>query len=182
MEEKVSVWKANLTNGIILGLIGVVFSLLLYFLDQMTNKGLGYLLILVNFVILFFMIKSFRDNYRHGFLTYGQSLGAGVVILLYSTIISVIFTYILYKYIDPGLVAKSIAASEEAMVKRGMTQEQIDMGLTFTKKFMTPEIMAISGLVFGMFFGTIGVLIVSIFTRKEGNPLIDDNIPGNNSL
>ena len=27
MEEKVNLWKANLTNGLILGLVGIVYSL-----------------------------------------------------------------------------------------------------------------------------------------------------------
>ena len=33
MEQNVNVWKANLTNGLILGLIGIVYSLVMYFLD-----------------------------------------------------------------------------------------------------------------------------------------------------
>ena len=158
METKVNVWKANLNNGLILGLIGVVFTLLLYFLD--------------------FLIKSYRDSHLNGYITYGQSVGAGVIIFLYSTIISVIFSYILYKYIDPGLISKILASSEETLAKRnGITQEQIDTGMAFTKKLMTPGFMAITGLIGGMFMGTIMTLIVSIFTKKEGNPLID--IPEN---
>jgi hypothetical protein len=174
METNVSVWKANLNNGLILGLIGVVFTLLLYFFDLMLNKSLGYILLPIDLVVLYFMIKSYRDNTLNGNITYGQSVGAGVIIFLYSTIISVIFSYILYKYIDPGLINKILASSEETMSKRnGITQEQIDAGMAFTKKLMTPGFMAITGLIAGMFMGTIITLIVSIFTKKEGNPLID---------
>jgi hypothetical protein len=177
MEKNVNVWKANLNNGLILGLIGVVFTLLLYFLDLMLNKTLGYILLPIDMVVLYFLIKSYRDNYLNGNITYGQSVGAGVIIFLYSTIISVIFSYILYKYIDPGLINKLLASSEESMAKRGMAQDAIDTGMAFTKKLMTPGFMAITGLVGGMFMGTIMTLIVSIFTKKEGNPLID--IPEN---
>jgi hypothetical protein len=173
MEQKISPWKANLTNGIILGLISVVITLILYFLDMTTNKTVGYLMIPLNIVILYFMIKSYRDTYCHGILSYGQSVGAGVIILLYSTVISVLFTYILYKFVDPGLIAKSLAISEDEMVKRGMTQEQITAAMNFTRKLITPEFMLITGIFFGMFFGTLAALIVSIFTRKEGNPLLD---------
>jgi hypothetical protein len=173
METKVSVWKANLNNGLILGLIGVVFTLILYFLDLLLNKTLSYILFPINLVVLYFMLKSYRDNFLNGNMTYGQSVGAGVIIFLYSTIISVIFSYILYKYIDPGLIGKILAASEESLAKRGMTQEQIDTGMAMTKKLMTPGFMVITGLLAGMFFGTIISLIMSIFTKKEGNPLID---------
>ena len=169
METKVNVWKANLNNGLILGIIGVVFTLLLYFLDLLLNKSLTYILLPINLIILYFMLKSYRDNFLNGYMTYGQSVGAGVIIFLYSTIISVIFSYILYKFIDPGLIGKILASTEE----KGMAQEQIDAAMTMTKKLMTPGFMTISGLIAGMFFGTIISLIMSIFTKKEGNPLVD---------
>jgi hypothetical protein len=174
MEEKVSVWKANLTNGVIFGLIGVVWTLVIYFLDLTFNRVQGWVLLAILLVVLFLMLKSYRDNYLHGIMTYGQSLGAGVIIFLYSAIISAIFTYILYKFIDTGLVAKQLAFIEEAMVKKGAPQQAIDAGMAMQRKLMVPEIMAPISIVSQMFIGTIISLIVSIFTRKEGNPLVDD--------
>jgi hypothetical protein len=174
MEEKVSVWKANLSNGLILGFISVIFTLVLYFFDLTFNKTIPYFLLLIQVVILYYMIKAYRDNYRHGMLTYGQSVGAGVVLMLYSIVISVIFTYILYKFIDTGLTAKLLANTEETYVKRGMDQTAIDAAMAFSKKLLTPEFTLITGLFGGMVGGTIISLLVSIFTRKEGNPLIDD--------
>jgi hypothetical protein len=173
MEENVSVWKANLTNGLILGMIGIIFTLVLYFFDQTFNKSLGYLFLVVQIVVLFFLIKSYRDNYLHGYIDYGRAVGAGVVIFLYCSIIAAIFSYILYKFIDTGLVNKSLALSEEMMQKRGMPQEAIDSGLRIQKKIMKPEIMAPIGILGSMLTGTIMSLIVAIFVRKEGNPLID---------
>jgi hypothetical protein len=173
MEEKVSVWKANLQNGIILGLTGVVFSLLMYFLDQSFNKSIGYLFFLVQGVILFFLIKSYRDNQLHGYINYGHSLGSGVIIFLYYSIIMAIFTYILYKYIDPELVKKQLALSEEMLMKRNTQQAAMDAALAMQKKMMVPEFIAPISILGNMFFGTIITLIVSIFTRKEGNPLVD---------
>ena len=120
MEQKVSVWKANLTNGIVLGLISIVWTLVTYFMDLTFNRIVGLVYLVVVIVILYFMIKSYRDNMLGGYITYGQSVGAGVVIFLYLAVIAAVFTYILYKFIDPGLIDKQIALSEEVMVKRGM--------------------------------------------------------------
>ena len=173
MEEKVSVWKANLNNGVILALISIVYTLILYFMDQTLNRSLGYAFLLVQIIILYFMIKSYRDNYLNGYITYGQSVGAGAIIFLYCAIISAIFTYILYKFIDPGLVDKQLAMTEELMVRRGTSQAAIDAGMAFQRKILIPEIMAPFSIIGAMIFGTIMSLIVSIFTRKEGNPLID---------
>ncbi len=173
MEDKVSVWKANLTNGLILGLIGVMYTLMMYFLDLTFNKNLGYLFFVVQAVVLFFLIKSYRDNFLHGYITYGHSLGAGVIIFLYYSVISAIFTYILYKFIDTGLVAKQLAFTEEAMVNKNAPQAAIDAAMSMQRKIMVPEFIAPISILGNMFIGTIMALIVSIFTRKEGNPLVD---------
>jgi hypothetical protein len=173
MEEKVNVWKANLTNGLILALVGIVFSLVLFFLDLSLNKTVGYINIPIQLVLLYFLLKSYRDNFMHGQINYGQSVGAGVVIFVYYAIIMAIFTYILWTVIDPGLAKKSMALSEEAMVKKGLPQAAIDTGMAFTAKIMKPGIMAIFTIFGSMFFGVIYTLLVSIFIKKESNPLID---------
>jgi hypothetical protein len=174
MEAKVNVWKANLTNGVILALVGIVYSLVMYFLDLSLNKTQGYIFMLIQVGMLYFLLKSYRDNSMHGQITYGESVGAGVIICLYYTLIISVFTYILYTVIDPGLLAKQLAQSEEVMRARpNITEAQIDAGMKFTEKIMKPGIMAISSIFFGMIFGTVLSLIVSIFIKKEGNPLID---------
>jgi hypothetical protein len=174
MEEKVSPWKSNLTNGLILGMVAVVYSLLMFFLDLSLNKAQGYIFMVIEIILLYFLIKSYRDNFLHGQITYGQSVGAGVIIFFYSAIITAIFSYILFAFIDPGLIAKQMALTEEGMRAKGnMTEAQLETAMKFSEKFMKPGIMAFSGIFFSMIFGTIASLIVSIFVKKEGNPLID---------
>ena len=173
MEQKANVWKANLTNGLILAMIGIVYTLVMYFLDLTINKTQGYIFLLILVVSLFFLIKSYRDNYLHGYMTYGQAVGAGVVIFLYYAILMAIFTYILYAVIDPGLIDKQIAAAEEIMAKKGLPQEAMDAALKIQKKMMKPEIMAPIGIFGNMLYGVIMSLVIAIFAKKEGNPLID---------
>jgi hypothetical protein len=174
MEQNVNVWKANLTNGLILALVGIVYSLVMYFLDLTLNKVQGYVFIVVLLVILYFLLKSYRDNYRHGLITYGESVGAGVIISLYYVLVMAVFTYILYTVIDPGLITKQLAQAEDGMRAKGnLTEAQIDAGMKFTEKIMKPGMMVIISIFFGMIWATIVSLIVSIFIKKEGNPLID---------
>jgi hypothetical protein len=173
MEQKVNVWKANLNNGLILALVGIAYSLVMYFLDLSLNKTQGYVFMLIQIGLLYYLLKSYRDNFLYGKISYGESVGAGVIINLYYFVAVAIFTYILYTYIDPGLVKKQLAMAEEAMVKRGTPQAGIDAGMAFTEKIMKPGIMVVTTIFFGMIGGTIMSLIVSIFVKKEGNPLID---------
>ena len=173
MEQQTNVWKANLTNGLILGVTAVIYSLVMYFFDLMFNQAQGYIFMVVQVALLAYLLKSYRDNYRFGNITYGQSVGAGVIICLYSTIISVIFMYLLYTVIDPGLIDKQLAFAEETIMKRGVPQATVDAAMAIQRKLVTPGIMAISNIFGNMFFGTIISLVVAIFIKKEGNPLID---------
>lgn len=174
MEQKVNVWSANLTNGLILGLAGIVWSLAMWFMDMTFNQAQGYIYMVVQIAILFFLMKSYRDNYMHGQITYGQSVGAGVVIILYSAIIGAIFMYLLYTVIDPGLTDKQMAFLEETMQKKGIPQEAIDSGMAIQRKIMKPQIMAPFSILGSMFWGTILSLIISIFIKRESNPLLDN--------
>lgn len=172
MEDNVNVWKTNLTNGLIFGLIGIVYQLIIYFLDLSLNQIQGWILLLVQIVVLFFLVKSYRDNYLHGSITYGQGLGAGVVIFLYYAVIMAIFSYLLYAVIDTGLIDKQLAFTEEKMVERGIPQASIDAGMAIQRKIMKPGIMAPLSIFGNMFGGLIMSLIVAAFVRKEGNPLV----------
>lgn len=173
MEKGVNVWKANLTNGLILGLIGIIYTLVMYYLDLMFNKTQGYVYFVLEIIILYLLIKSYRDNFLHGYMTYGQAIGAGMVIIVYYAILTAIFTYILYAIIDTGLIDKQMAAAEELMMKKGYPQSQIDAGMAVQKKLMKPELMAPFSILGTVLSGLIISLIVGIFVRKEGNPLID---------
>lgn len=174
MEQNVNPWKANLNNGIIMLSVGIVYSLVMYFLDLSLNKVQGYVFMVVQFALLVYLLKSYRDNYMYGIISFGQSFGAGVIINLYYAIGTAIFTYILFKYIDPELVKKSLAMTEEQMVRKGAPQASIDAAMKITAKLMKPEIMA-PFTVFGtMIWGVILSLLASIFVKKEGNPLIDN--------
>lgn len=173
MEQKVNVWKANLTNGLILGLTGVVYTLVMYFLDLTFNQVQGYVFMIIQILLLYFLLKSYRDNFMFGQITYGQSVGAGVIISLYSAIIAAIFMYLLYTVIDSGLTEKQLAFVEEKMMSKGVPQQAIDAGMNFQRKLMKPEIMAPFSILSSVFGGTILSLLISIFIKKEGNPLID---------
>ena len=175
MEHKVNVWKANLKSGIILGMTGVIYSLLIYFCDLTLNPIQGYAFMVIQIALLFYLLKSYRDNYLFGNITYGQSVGAGVIIFIYYAIIMSVFMYILYTVIDTGLIDKLLVVAEEKIIQRGIPQSQVDAAMQIQRKMLTPGFLALTGIFGYMFQGTIISLIVSIFVKKEGNTLIADN-------
>jgi hypothetical protein len=173
MEEKVNVWKANLKNGVIMGTVGIIYSLLIYFLDLTLNQTQGYIFMVIQVALLWYLLKSYRDNYLFGNITYGQSVGAGVIICFYYAIIAAVFAYILYTVIDVGLIDKQLAFAEETMMAKGLPQSAVDAAMAIQRKILKPEIMAPISIFGNLFSGTIISLVVGIFIKREGNPLID---------
>lgn len=73
MESYTSVYKANFYSGLIMGLITVIYTLILYAIDFMFNPYQGYVFYIVQAVVLFIFIKSYRENYKNGYIMYGQA-------------------------------------------------------------------------------------------------------------
>lgn len=174
MEEKRSVWKETLNYGIILGLITVGLSVLTYIFDLTFKTWIIWPSILIGILVLYFLLRSYRDHYNNGYISYGKSVGAGVVINLYAAIISAIFIYVLYAFIDPGLMEKTLAVAEEKMIARGMPEEAVERALEMQSKMMKPWFTALMSIVNGVFYGLIISLLVSLFIMKKGNPLLDE--------
>jgi len=169
--QKISPWKANFNWGLILGFTLILYSALLYFTNQSLNKNLGYISLVIYILFIYMGIKSYRNNYLNGFISYGQAVSSGVLISLYSAVLTAAFTYILYSVIDPGLIQKMLDMSEQQMLDKGLSDEQVKMALKVTGKFMKPLFMTISALFSGVFFGLIVSLIEAIFLKKEGSPV-----------
>jgi len=176
MEERKSVWKETLNYGLIMGLVGIVFSVLTYMLDITGKSWIIVPSLIISVVVLYLLLRSYRDTYNHGYISYGKAVGAGVVINIYAALMTAVYIYILYGFIDPGLIDKQILEAEEKMIARGMPEGSIDAALAMQAKFVKPWIMAISSIFTAAFFGLILSLLVSLFIKKEGNPLLDDEV------
>jgi len=167
--QKSSFLQATLTWGLITGLAGVVYTLILYFTGLMQNKPIQFAGMIITILCLYLGIKSVRDQNYSGFISYSKSLVTGVLISLFSTIVSLLFIIILYTIIDSGLIDIALQESANQMAGRGMSEDQIEKGLAISRKFFIP-FMAFGVLFFGTLSGFVISLILSIFLKKEENP------------
>lgn len=161
--------KSAMTFGLITGLVLVIYTLLLYMTDNYVSKST--ILGLLQWVILtgglYYGIKTYRDQHSEGYITYGRSLGLGVLISVFVGVILGIFTYLLYTVIDPELLDRSIKIAQEEMLKAGMSEERVETATEMQRTFTSPAIMLFSSVFSFAFIGTIISLIVSIFTKNE---------------
>ncbi len=164
--------------GVIFGLLSVASQLVFYIMGYGIQRN--WATYLVTFIVfagsLFLGIKALREDVLGGHMSYGQGVGAGVLMSIIAGIISSIYFLVLTSFIDTGLIQKMIDQIAEEMMKKNVNEEAIEQNLYYTRKFMTPVWMFVFGTVFYIFWGLIATLILSIFLQKEDPDKLYQNL------
>lgn len=168
MEEKtVSVWKSTLMPAIYLGIVSILVSVIFYVTGNMFSTWASYL----SYPIIIAGIVYGQLTYKRelgGTLTYGQAVGSGVITLIYASVITGIYSYLLYKVIDTSLIEQTRAFLEQKLLQQGkLPDEQIDTFVNIMMKIYTPPVSIITSIFGGAFTGLIISLITGIFVKKN---------------
>ena len=168
MEQKAaSIWKSSLMSGIYLGIVMILGSVVFYVTGNPFSKAAQW----IGYVVMIAGVVMAQIGYRKalgGTMTYGQALGVGVLTMVFASVLSSIYTFLLYQVIDPSLQEQLRLFTEEQIAKRGtVPEEQMEMALNMATKFQTPVMMLVMGIFGGAFIGLIVSLITSIFTQKK---------------
>ena len=171
MEENIKApfWKPALIYGAILGLVSVFISLIFYFIGMTTVNWTNYINMLVGIVLLVYLMIQYRNVHLGGYASFGQIfvmvlVSAGII----ATIISAIYTYVLYTVIDPGLVDQiRIVAEEKIMSNSRIPESMYDDILERMEKKMNIRYMIRMALIIGPVINAFIGLIVAEFIKKE---------------
>jgi hypothetical protein len=131
--------KVVITFGLISGAISCLHvagtSL---FIDQIGfDRGLvvGYTMIVLSFMLVFFGVRSYRDNVAGGQITFGKAFQVGILITLISCFCYVLTWEVLYYTVVPDFMDK-YAAHEIAKVKSsGATEAAIQAQMAEMQRF-----------------------------------------------
>ncbi|WP_203296366.1 DUF4199 domain-containing protein [Luteirhabdus pelagi] len=168
--QKASVKKIALNYGLILALGTIAVSVIVYavgmHLEQPWWQSVLNLLIMIACIVM--GLKAFKRE-GDGFLSLGDALKTGLAISLIAGLIGSIFTYIFVTVIEPEFVSQMLEVTREKMVEDNpnMTQEQMDMAMDMTGKFMSPWIMFAMGLIASLFFGFIVSLVAGLIMKQN---------------
>jgi len=172
MEEKQgSVLRHAMTYGAIIGLILIIYSILLYLMKLTFNTYFGIIQYFILAGGIYLGTKAFRDNFMKGYLSYGKALGMGVLISVFVGIITVFFSFIHMRFIDPGIIDQYIVEMEETLLRRGMTDSQIDLAMETSVKMLTSVWSIPIGVTSFTLYGLVISLITSAFVKREPNPV-----------
>jgi uncharacterized membrane-anchored protein len=163
-------------HGVFLGLALILVQTIFYLADIRFDSGIGYLSYLVLIGGLFISIKAYRDQFNEGFVSYGRAVGYGVLVALLAGVISSVFTFVLYEFIDQNLIDKLLLESENKMIESGLDGEQLDIAMEMNKKVITPGFLTVMGILGQTFMGLVFSLVLAVFLKKEGNTFEQDTL------
>lgn len=178
--------KLALRNGLILGAISIVLTLVLWVIDplmQYTNTAasLGLAVILI---VLFVVFALEIRKAVGGYWTFGEAFKGLFIMSLYVSILTIIFNYILFTFIDPTLsqrVSEAIIAKlNDSLGSSGLSQDKIDevtksMNGKFDASLKNEAVNLGVGLIF---YAVIDLIIAAIIKKNPPfTPIVEDTDP-----
>jgi prepilin signal peptidase PulO-like enzyme (type II secretory pathway) len=171
--------KVTMTYGIYLAAISIVMSLIIWATSLIEHMGLFgsafigvFQLVMLAFLLVYFT-KRYRDTMFDGRITFGQAFSFGVMLIVFSSVISSLYSFILNKYIDPDYMHRVMTMIQDKtyqmLSNSGLSQDQIDAQMSkFEEKGIpTPIETLVSSLEGGLIGGAIMSLISSAIVKKN---------------
>jgi hypothetical protein len=178
--------KTVLTFGLIGGAImAAMMFATLPFVDKIGfDKGeiVGYTTMILAFMLVFFGIRSYRENVSGGQITFGRAFAVGILITLVACVCYVVAWEIIYFKFMPDFVDKYASYVVEKVRTSGATQQVIDAKLEQMKSlkamydnpFINAAITFTEPLPIGLIVTLISAAILRkktiAATRDEGRP------------
>ena len=122
--------KIVLTFGLLSGVLSAtLMTANMLFIDSIGfDRGLyvGYTVIVISFLFVYFGIRSYRDNVLGGRITFGKAFQAGILITLISCVFYVGTWLVTYRNFFPDFGEKYAAYLVEDKRASGASQAEID--------------------------------------------------------
>ena len=163
--------KFAMNYGAIMGLILVAFSIVLEQLgiDPMNAKWVTIINYIVYFTFIIYGTYTYREQILNGFISYSEALKLGTSIVFFSTVISSFYVYFYAEFINPDMIAEILLKSEEEIFQQNpnISDDEMEMALSMTEKFLTPTMMSLMALLSGTLMGFLFSLLTSAFLKRN---------------
>jgi Protein of unknown function (DUF4199) len=177
--------KTVLTFGVISGVISSVLMLAhVPFVDQIGwDKGMivGYTGIVLSFLLVFFGIRSYRDNVNGGAISFSKAFTVGILITLISCAFYIVSWEILYFKVMPEFGEKLANHMMDQVRNSGSSPAEVATQLEKTRAFLewykNPFVNAAVTFIEPFPVGLIVTLISAlVLRRKRTEPANDEAV------
>ena len=157
--------KPALTYGVLTGVALMLLTFIIYLAGQVTNTYVNYLAYLVVVLGIVVGTRAFRDEYRGGFINYGQALGFGTLTVFFAAVIAGIFSFFFYSYIAPDAYEQIKQATEVGILETNpnISDRELDLAMMF----ISPVMLMITTILSYTFVGFVVSLITSLFLKRK---------------
>jgi Protein of unknown function (DUF4199) len=167
--------KTVVTFGLLSGTVSSLMMLLtLPFIDRIGfDRGaiFGYTAIVMSFLLVFFGVRSYRENVGGGAVGFGRAFTVGLLITLVSCVFYVATWEVIYFKLWPGFSEKYSAYAIEKARASGASQQAIDQTAhqmaEFKKMYDQPLMNAAITFVEPFPIGLVVTLISAAVLRKK---------------
>ena len=117
------VWTFGLISGAILS----AMMLLTLPFEEFSNRGLiiGYTTMVLSFLLVYFGVRSYRDNVAGGSVSFGRALAVGTLIVVISSLCYVATWEVIYYKFRPDFAEKYAAATIQQAKRSGASDAEI---------------------------------------------------------
>jgi hypothetical protein len=166
--------KTVLTFGLISGgIMAATMFATLPFTDsawlQSHSMFIGYATMVLSFMLVFFGIRSYRENLGGGTITFGRAFAVGILIALISSILYVVTWEIMYFGV-PSFGEKFMNMCVAHIKESGGSEEEIQTKLDQLKYLDNPLINAAMTFAEPFPVGLVITLISAAILRKKTQP------------
>lgn len=170
--------KTILTFGLISGAISSLLMIATVpFADRIgfdRSEFLGYTIIVLSFLLVFFGVRSYRDNVAGGQITFSKAFSVGLGITLISCVCYVVTWEVLYFHFLPGFMDKYTAYLVQKLTTAGASaaaiQAQVDQLKKYKEMYDNPFLNAAISFVEPFPIGLVVTLISAAVLRKKPQP------------
>jgi len=186
--RKATIGKLGVRYGLLIGAISIVLSVVFRIIDPLmmfTNLWIQLLNGIIGITLVVVLGIEIRKAVG-GYWSFGEAFRGLMTMSVFILILTILYGFILFKFIDPDMPTKINDASETVMSQRlakmGMDQEKIDQT---TKMFENGEFKAkllptfkneATAFGFGLLFYVILNLIIAACIKKQRPVSIEDAI------
>lgn len=171
--------KIVLTFGLIGGaLLSVMMLLTIPFQDQIGfDRGMvvGYTTMVLAFLMVYFGIRSYRDNVADGQVRFGRAFGVGMLIVLVTATCYVITWQVIYRTISPDfgekyaahVIAKERAAGATEAEIAAKSEEMAKFWAMYQNPFVNVAFTYLEPLPVGLLYALVSAGLLSRRRREE---------------
>ena len=158
-------------SALILAASVAALNLVLYFTGAQTERlatGHYFMWLAQVFmvVVLWRGIRAVRAESRYQALTYGQGVGAGVMISLYAGLLSGAYAFIHFKYVNPRFADYQLVCLRPQWDAAGMSAGDVAKAEKLTRFATTPAAQAVLTPIVTVCFGLIISLVLAALLKR----------------